>query len=151
MMRERVDNFVFEFGKHAMGGDYPRDTWNEIAEHVVSQLAAVLGHELKMEEGQAEIEASFGQGFSVTVRWVEMPRTGFAIRGVVGADIIGEQLLVRAWLYPYFGGVRLKRYEDGDVLELVYEKCGAGGQWQSRGWQKEEHGESDSFNELKPS
>ena len=70
------------------------------------------------------------------------------LRGIVGAQVVEDALLVRAWVYPYFGNVRLSAAGQGDVALLEYVRQAEAGIWVSRGWEFEELGESAAFEKF---
>lgn len=145
-----LDNLIFSFTRTSI--DYDRSTWIRIAAHLINRLSHALGHHVSP-EGKEE-DWSIGDGLSVDVRseGVGSKRWEFGIRGIVGAQIIGDQLLVRAWIFVYFGNVRLSVKGKGDVLVMKYVRRGEHGEWEAwengrepNGWQFGELGEFDAF------
>lgn len=140
------DSLIFGFTNTSE--DHDKSTWAEIARHLVARLSDTLGQELAIEEGDSL--SIYGKGFSVDFRsgGVDNAPWKIGIRGIVGAQVIGEELLVRAWLFVYLGNVRLSVTGKGDVFLMKYvqkDQAGEWVEWNSDGWHFGEPGEFNAF------
>lgn len=138
------DDLIFNFRASSHGEGYDDGVWTMVIRHVVEQLSRVLGQTLSL-VGDRSVVVS--DGFSVDFRseGVGSKPWQLGLRGIVGAQVIEDALLVRAWVYPYFGDVRLSAAGRGDVALLRYVRQDQGGVWISNGWEFEEHDESPAF------
>ncbi len=142
----KLDSLIFGFTNTSE--DHDKSTWAEIARHLVARLSDTLGQSLSPEEGDSP--SSYGEGFSVDFRSGGVGKAPWKIRfrGTVGAQVIGEELLVRAWVFVYLGNVRLSVGGKGDVLLMKYvprDQAGEWVEWNSDGWHFGEPGEFDAF------
>lgn len=142
------------FGFSSASTDYEKATWIQIAAHLMGTLSRAVGQELFQEDGPSQ--SSYGQGFSVDFR---STGTGPApwrcrVRGTIGAQVIGEELLVRAWVFFYVDNIRLSAPGKGECLVLKYVRRAGAGEWtqeNSHGWYFGELGEFDSFEHFEES
>jgi hypothetical protein len=141
------DDLIFDFRSHSRGDGYDNATWLTIVSHVLERLSSVLGQEgLHVDDGMMLAH----NGFSVRFR---SKATGskpwqFGLRGIVGGEPSEGAVLVRAWLYPYWGNTRLTATNRGDVALLKYVQQEQGGAWISDGWEFEEYNESPDFEQF---
>jgi len=112
-----------------------------LSKHCMARLAESVGQELRVDSPE---EAAMEDGFSVGFRGVPMGEAPceIGLRGIVGAQMVDGCLWVRAWLYLYFGGARM-RPANADVLVLRWNA--EDDRWGLLGWEREEHGESAAF------
>lgn len=145
-----LDDLIF--GSTSTSAEYDRSTWARIAVHLVERLSRALAHDLSL-EGRDE-EWNLGEGLSVDVRSADSrpARWKFAIRGIVGAQLIKDRLLVRAWIFVYLGNLRMAVEGRGDTLVMRYVQKGRVGEWEAwgdtsdpDGWTFGEPGEFDAF------
>ena len=115
---------------------------------LASQAVAVLSTSVRRPLRLHQSETSFGAGFSVEVESEDRDASvlDLRLRGIVGASIHDDRLLIRAWLFLYSGELRIGP-PTGEVfleLELVPED---GGTWRGR-WARDVHGEFDAFDSF---
>ena len=109
--------------------------WDQIALECVNRLALALGCDVGPDS-----EVIHDSGFSVEVRG----RGGIvSYRGTVGGDIVDERLCIRAWLFPYAGGVLLQPPNTLGIAALVFELLPAG--WSLDSWSEGFPGEYDAY------
>lgn len=139
-------------GFNADAPDYDRNTWADMAKHLLSRLSTALGHQLSPDTN--EETWSLGNGMCVDFRSkvIGTALGGFGIRGILGAQVAEDGLLVRAWVFVYLGGVRLAATGRGDVLAMRYVRNDEVGEWEgwghggdASGWHFGEPGEFDAF------
>jgi hypothetical protein len=136
------DALIFEF--NSTGGSYEGRVWRNLARHVVGRLAVTTGYKIHIVEDPGE---SYEDGFSIEIRSeiIGAKPWHFGVRGIVGGQISGGKVLIRAWLFLYLGNLLLSQ-AGRDVLVLRYSRKTNGmGTWENEGWSYGEPGEWQSF------
>tara|TARA_R110002096_G_scaffold435951_1_gene664511 strand:- start:4430 stop:4858 length:429 start_codon:yes stop_codon:yes gene_type:complete len=129
---------VYQSGWLNRSAVYSDEDWSCLAAACIRLL------EKKLNTSLAVDMADYGTGFSVDVRsaGIEIAQ----IRGIVGADIVGDSLCVRAWLFFYAGNEVLRLHSGEEFLLLQLESSG----WHECGWYYGELGEYERFTQLIP-
>jgi hypothetical protein len=115
-----------------------REFWTTAAEAALEKLAATVGFALILDVARWW---SSGDGFSVDF-FSSKETKGLQIRprGILGAEVVEDQLLVRSWVFLYSASERLTTNTGECLLFQV-----VAGAWQSQGWIFGESGEFDHF------
>lgn len=133
------DDLVLDFRASLQPDGYGDDVWSTIIDHLVGRLSNTLGQRgLSVDEGGLILR----DGFTVDFRSNGSGQKPWqlALRGILGAQVIEDVLLVRAWIFPYFRNERLIAKNLGDAALLKYVRQEHGGAWISYGdgWEFEE-------------
>jgi hypothetical protein len=132
---------LFQDGWRKRSSEFGDEKWLSMALHMVESLSALVERQLSVDrEG-----VSLGQGFSVDFRSDDHDASplDLRMRGTVGANVVGDRLLVRAWVCFYSGELRIAP-TNAEYLELEL-IANEGGSWRRVGWGAGFPGEFDSF------
>jgi hypothetical protein len=124
------DPEILHGGWSKRAADTDDEAWLAMATNMVNSLADLLSRSVSIDRGAI----SLGEGFSVDFRTNDRDLSlwNMQIRGIVGASVVKDRLLVRCWLFLYSGGRRMAPADaEYFELELVPEK---GGTWRHTGW-----------------
>jgi hypothetical protein len=136
---------LFSEGWRKRGAEMAAADWMKLGSQLIESLARALHRNIGINEA---VDVSIGEGFSIDIRTTEQDPGVFDLHvlGTIGADVVGDRLLVRAWLFLYSNGLRIAPTgQEVFQLRLVPEDSGS---WRNVGWGKGEHGEFDSYLRL---
>ncbi len=138
-----TDDILFGYGEPTTPDRGDEQVWYAVVRNLVDQLAKRFGQELEIEDD----EIGFDDGFCVDFRTggSDADSLTLRVRGVVGAQVVNDALLVSAWVFLYLGEARLSVEVPGECLYFTYVDTDRGGAWRLEGWEIGEPGEHDAF------
>src|SRR3954471_5297141 len=115
------DDIIFGFDASSKRGRLDDGVWSATIGHIVEQLSKTFGQDIRLVGGQ---NINFDDGFSVDFRSEGLGPSlwKFRLRGVIGADVIDNSILVRAWVFFYINDARVSVEGQGHVLLMKYVK-----------------------------
>lgn len=120
-----------------------REFWEKAAGAALERLAATVGFALTLDTARWWSRCDGFSAHFLSAR--ETKGLQVQLRGILGAEVVGDQLLVRSWVFLYSASERLTTSTGEFLLFQV-----VGGAWQSQGWEFGESGEFDHFSAYPP-